>query len=209
MARRNGKVFITGNSGFPKSLNIQKSMEEKGVSKEVSDKFRGYGTALKPAHEPVAVFAKSEKGGVPEPLAEGLPFCYNAKAGRKERNLGCEGLFWLTTDEGTAKIAKDEYDRLTAENEAGKDTEGFEPHRLAQGNIHPTVKPIELCRYLVRLVKMPGDNLILDPFAGSGTTALACILEGCDFIVIEKDPVAFEIALARIGHFKDRQAGRR
>ena len=53
---------------------------------------------------------------------------------------------------------------------------------------------------------MPEDNLVLDPFAGSGSTALACILEGCDFIAIEKDPVGFEIAQARIDYFKAKQA---
>jgi len=57
-----------------------------------------------------------------------------------------------------------------------------------EGNNHPTVKPVELMRWLVRLVKGPGENLILDPFAGSGTTGVACKLEGVPFVLIEQSP---------------------
>jgi DNA modification methylase len=52
------------------------------------------------------------------------------------------------------------------------------------GVAHPTVKPIALMRYLVRLVTPPGGT-VLEPFAGSGTTVEACILEGFDCIAIE------------------------
>jgi DNA modification methylase len=51
---------------------------------------------------------------------------------------------------------------------------------------------------------MPGENLILDPFVGSGTTAIACILEGCNYVGIDKDSVAMRIAEARVGYFKKR-----
>ena len=51
---------------------------------------------------------------------------------------------------------------------------------------HPTVKPVDLMRYLVRLVTPPGGT-VLDPFAGSGTTAEACMLEGFDALLIEQD----------------------
>jgi len=64
-------------------------------------------------------------------------------------------------------------------------------------NIHPTVKPIALMRYLVRLVT-PKGGLVLDPFIGSGTTALACIMEGFDYLGIEKEPEYVKIAEARI-----------
>ncbi|AWN02572.1 DNA methyltransferase [Mycobacterium phage Oogway] len=53
------------------------------------------------------------------------------------------------------------------------------------GVAHPTVKPLELMRWLVKLVTPPG-GVVLDPFAGSGTTAEACLLEGFDCIAIEK-----------------------
>jgi site-specific DNA-methyltransferase (adenine-specific) len=55
-----------------------------------------------------------------------------------------------------------------------------------EDNTHPTVKPVELMRWLVRLVNEPGA-LILDPFAGSGTTGVACQLEGIPFVLIERE----------------------
>ena len=60
-----------------------------------------------------------------------------------------------------------------------------------------TVKPLDLMRWLVRLVTPPG-GLILDPFAGSGTTGCAAILEGFRFIGIEKEAEYVEIARGRM-----------
>ena len=66
------------------------------------------------------------------------------------------------------------------------------------GNIHSTVKPIALMRYLVKLVTMPIGTRILDPFMGSGSTGVACREEGVDFVGIERDPEYAEIARRRI-----------
>lgn len=65
---------------------------------------------------------------------------------------------------------------------------------------HPTVKPLSLMRWLVRLVTPPG-GVVLDPFAGSGTTGAACALEGFNFIGIEQDAEYVEIARKRIAHW--------
>jgi len=59
------------------------------------------------------------------------------------------------------------------------------------GSKHPTVKPVALMRWLVRLVTPPG-GLVLDPFAGTGTTGEAARREGRDYILIEKDPAYFD-----------------
>ncbi len=67
-------------------------------------------------------------------------------------------------------------------------------------NDHPTVKPIALMRWLVRLVTPPG-GLVLDPFTGSGTTGIACALEGLCFQGIERDGDYARIARARIAHW--------
>jgi len=66
-----------------------------------------------------------------------------------------------------------------------------------EGNNHPTVKSLSLMRYLCRLITPPG-GLILDPFAGSGTTCLAAKQEGFHFLGIEKEPEYAEIARRRI-----------
>lgn len=130
------------------------------------------------------------------------PLYYTAKAGSKERNFGCENLFWLRGDDGGLKeISKAEYDAAFKENEAHKDDKDYVAIPISQGDIWPTIKPLELMRYLVKLCKMPTGNLILDPFLGSGTTACACVLEGCDFVGIDRDPVAVRIANERIKYW--------
>lgn len=64
-----------------------------------------------------------------------------------------------------------------------------------EGNTHPTVKPVELMRWLVRL---SGAQSVLDPFAGSGTTGVACAAEGVEFTGIELDPKYAAIAQERL-----------
>jgi DNA modification methylase len=96
------------------------------------------------------------------------PFVYQAKPSRKERNAGLDGLPEKRPD-----------DRTTT----GMGT--FEEKGVAkQSNHHPTVKPVALMRHLVRLVTPPGGT-VLDPFAGSGTTLVAAVLEGFDAIGCE------------------------
>ena len=65
------------------------------------------------------------------------------------------------------------------------------------GVAHATVKPLELMRWLVRLVTPPG-GLVLDPFAGTGTTAEACIVEGFRCVLIEKEADHLPLILARL-----------
>lgn len=65
------------------------------------------------------------------------------------------------------------------------------------GSKHPTVKPIDLIAYLCRLVTPPG-GLVLDPFAGSGTTGAACLREGFDCILIEREAEYIPDIMARI-----------
>jgi hypothetical protein len=67
------------------------------------------------------------------------------------------------------------------------------------GNTHPTVKPTDLMRYLIRLVTRPG-GVVLDPFMGSGSTGKAALLEGCTFIGMELDDAYVAIARARMQH---------
>jgi site-specific DNA-methyltransferase (adenine-specific) len=63
--------------------------------------------------------------------------------------------------------------------------------------MHPTVKPLALMRYLVKLVT-PLGGVCLDPYIGSGTTAMACKLEGINYICIDNNAEYLEIAKKRI-----------
>jgi hypothetical protein len=70
----------------------------------------------------------------------------------------------------------------------------------ARKNVHPlepTVKPLDVMRWLVRLVTPPG-GLVLDPFAGSGTTGCAAVLEGFRFLGVEREAEYVPIAEARV-----------
>jgi len=117
-------------------------------------------------------------------------FFYVAKASKKERNMG-KMFYW----EDGKEIDKELYFKLEKENEGS--IEG-EKHKISKGNIHPTCKPLKLMEYLCLLTKTPTGGVVLDPFMGSGTTGMACIKMGRDFIGIEKEEEYVKIAKARI-----------
>jgi DNA modification methylase len=77
---------------------------------------------------------------------------------------------------------------------------------LEERNTHPTVKPLALMRWLVRLVTPP-DGWVLDPFMGSGTTGIAAALEGFRFVGLELEPEYVEMARQRIAHHRKVDSG--
>jgi len=116
-------------------------------------------------------------------LGEESRFFYCAKASRAEREAGLEGFELQESD----KFGDDEWGRR-------------ERNVAHARNAHPTVKPLSLMRWLCRLVTPPG-GLIVDPFAGSGTTVIAAGLEGFSCIGIEKEEEYVRIAQARVKHW--------
>ena len=200
-----------------------------GCTKELSitapatpeaQQWSGWGTALKPAHEPIVVARKPFKGTVAaNVLAHGtgalnidgcrvptednqsrprgsFPHSDDAwgdgrpnevsqshPAGRWPANLIHDG-----SDEPCELLGDSARFFYTAKaSRADRDP----------GNSHPTVKPTDLMRYLCRLVTPPG-GIVLDPFMGSGSTGKAALLEGFDFIGIEREAEYLAIAEARI-----------
>ena len=83
---------------------------------------------------------------------------------------------------------------------------GANPNKptLPRANIHPTVKPTELMKYLIRLVT-PKAGIVLDPFMGSGSTGKAAMQEGMWFVGIEREKEYFEIAKQRIEYEMDKR----
>lgn len=79
----------------------------------------------------------------------------------------------------------------------GRRPDSFMFNSPTEPNGHPCPKPLEFMRWLVRRGSLPGESVI-DPFMGSGTTGLACRMEGRDFVGIELDAGYFEIAKRRI-----------
>ena len=119
-------------------------------------------------------------------------FFYCAKASRKERNAGLEGMEERKVNKLNSYGSQDGYVCPDGAHRVG------DKGSASMQNFHPTVKPIELMRYLVRLTKTPTGGVVLDPFTGSGTTGIACVLEGREFIGIEREPEYVEIAEKRI-----------
>lgn len=114
-------------------------------------------------------------------------FFYCAKASKKDRDEGCENL----PLKRTAKLGGSDNDRTDLDPVSERFRTS--PSR----NTHPTVKPTDLMRYLCRLVTPPGGT-VLDPFAGSGSTGKAAVLEGFRFIGIELSEEYAVIGEARI-----------
>jgi len=141
-----------------------------------SDKFRGIYGAFKGQTDFQAARGFNVGGA--------SRFYYVAKPSREERDAGCHDLIPRQRDESRK-----------AGNPGGDNprNRGLQP----RGNYHPTVKPLSLMRWLVRLVTPPG-GLVLDPFTGSGTTGMACAAEGFQFIGIEREAEYVEIAERRI-----------
>ena len=118
-----------------------------------------------------------------------FPFRYQAKPSRAEKERGLDGLPVKTAGEAT--LRQDGTAGLQSPRAgAGRTSEGVRNH-------HPTVKGVDLLRWLVRLVTPPG-GLICDPFLGSGTTGVAAVRESMRFLGIELSAEYLEIARARI-----------
>lgn len=122
----------------------------------------------------------------------GAGFKYCPKSSRAERNKGLEGM--------PEKVRNITEGHGMGEINTSKKSNGGVRENKPTANVHPTVKPIALMRYLVKMVTPPGGT-VLDPFAGSGSTGCAAALEGFDFIGIEQDPEYAEIARRRIAHW--------
>jgi len=99
--------------------------------------------------------------------------------------MGCEGLEPKKRDESQKEG-----------NPGGDNPRNRGVHKIL--NNHPTVKPLALMEYLCILTKTPTGGIVLDPFLGSGTTAMAAKKTGRDFIGIEKEEEYVKIARGRI-----------
>jgi len=108
-------------------------------------------------------------------------FFFCAKASKKEREAGCEQL-------------------------PTEDVSVLNGPATARRNIHPTVKPLELMRWLVRLT-CPVGGLVLDPFTGSGSTGIAAVLERRQFFGIERERAYAAVSCARLEHWSALASG--
>ena len=273
-------------SGFPKSLNLGKSIDKKLGNERVAvgertrnvkpfdddngwnsnnttgnytytkgnTEWEGWGTALKPAHEPivlarkpisensiVANVLKHRTGGInidtcriegekqtrdSNPVMNSGKYAQNENADREETTPDTKGRFPANVmhnglQEDWAryfycpKTSKAEKNRgledlpikKTSSMSGRRDSHDMEGYSIdndvtgrfvtEKQNVHPTVKPIKLMKYLCRLVT-PKGGTVLDTFMGSGSRGIAAKDEGFEFIGIEREKEYFEIAERRI-----------
>lgn len=135
------------------------------------------------------IYGKALQRNIPEVAPYGdsggaSRFFYVAKASKSEREAGLDRMEQRKA--GAMTGAEYREDRPTN-------------HPIC-ANHHPTVKPLALMRYLVRLVTPKGGK-VLDPFMGSGSTGCAAVLEGCDFVGIDITPEYVAIAQRRIAYY--------
>jgi len=221
-------------SGFPKSLNISKAIDKKyGVESEVEAKqWEGWGTALKPALEPIVLArkplaAKTVAENVLQWGVGGLNID-ECRVETEDTWYNTEGRFPSNfVHDGSADVvgllpnnsARYFYCAKASKKDRDDGLDGFNIGKVGHGNLgpsierfntvgrntHPTVKPTALMQYLVRLITPP-NGIVLDPFMGSGSTGKACMLEGFNFIGIEKEQEYLEIAEARLCQTKASQS---
>ena len=138
-----------------------------------------------------AWFEKNLKS-LPEPVQQTFPFMIVPKASKAEKNNGLDN-FETKQAKGGGGTSNDTWYEDDVNAASGK----FGSEKAPSRNIHPTVKPLTLMNYLVVLGSRKGD-VVLEPFAGSGTTALACVGQERDYIAIEREEEYYEIAKARL-----------
>jgi hypothetical protein len=188
---------------------------------EAAKQWQGWGTALKPALEPVTLARKPLEGTVAANVLQYGTGALNVDGCRVgDEEVGWNGLVssggvWRAETSGLSKSgdARPVTGRWPANfihdgsREAtgilGEEARFFYCPKTSQsergkGNNHPTVKPIDLMRYLCRMVTPPG-GVVLDPFAGSGSTLLAARREGFRAIGIELNPEYCQIIRSRLG----------
>lgn len=117
-------------------------------------------------------------------------FFYCAKASKSERNVGLEGMPFLEKSNGN-KWTDQDYRVIKGERPISAQS-------VRRQNHHPTVKPIALMKYILKLLAPLNDPIVLDPFLGSGTTCLAAEELGIRSIGIEKELEYFTIAKERL-----------
>ncbi len=122
---------------------------------------------------------------LPPEVQKTFPFLINPKSSKSERNKGCGKIEPIYNDD--SRHDKDAIGCNNPRNRSG----------TPKTNHHPTVKPVQLFSYLITLGSRPND-IILDPFIGSGTLGISCQLLSRKFIGIEINPEYCEIANARL-----------
>jgi len=166
---------------------------------DLAKKWDGWGTALKPAHEPIIMARKPLDGTVADNVERFGTGAINVGGCRIGDNKGRFPANCVTTEPDAFfskyfNVTPPELCKKTPKKDRNSNWRG----EIVGQNQHPTVKPTDLMVWLVRLIT-PSGGIVLDPFAGSGSTCVAARREGFFFIGIEQELEYVEIARKRVG----------
>ena len=246
-----------GNNVYGSDIDREGVMKITAPATDLAKKWNGWGTALKPAHEPIILARKPLDGTVADNVerwgtgAINIDGCRIAFDGDKPKETTNQNIrngayksdnsererdtLYVPSEKGRFpancvttepdaffgkyfNVTPPELSKKASKRDRNSDWQGNEisltPKKLVEHtnkhnisalgretvnrNNHPTVKPTDLMAWLVRLVTPPG-GIVLDPFAGSGSTLVAARREGFGFIGIEREPEYVEIARKRAG----------
>ena len=211
--------------GFPKSMDIAKAIDKHlGVKREVigeqriikgggsnalslhdgerqevqvpvttatspeAQKWAGWGTALKPAWEPIICLRKP---GPPSKLTPpAFSFLYTPKITASEADQGLDPSSYRKAGASSDVNIDTVVDESSAAGEASD-------HAKIEKNSHPTRKPLRIMEWLIGLASFD-DDIVLDPFCGSGTTCVAAVNLGRQYIGCELSPEFHKISVERV-----------
>jgi site-specific DNA-methyltransferase (adenine-specific) len=223
---KTGKTKVSGGPKETPNGPLPRSEETIYIPEtEDAKTWAGWGTALKPAHEPIALARKPIKLSIKDNVLKHGVGALNIDACRVESETltyPANGMNRITFNQ--TEPNKWEGDSVTNDqgrfpsNVIGEIAEPYQKYFYCPkvslkerhigfnqqqeiGNNHPTVKPIELMKYLIKLVTPPGGR-VLDPFNGSGSTGCAAVQLSYEYVGIELDAVYVEISNKRIKEMK-------
>jgi len=165
---------------------------------EEAKKWEGWGTALKPAFEPIVLVRKPLLTTVVANVVRFGTGALNIEGCKVEDEKGVRRWPANVAHDGSEEVAAVLGDGMRCFY-CPKASKKERNEGLDEKNLHPCVKPVALMRWLCRLVTPPG-GLVLDPFFGSGSTGIACVEEGFSFVGVEKDVDYIKVAESRIEH---------
>ncbi len=190
-----------GNKGVDKWHQEKKGTHDMEITISTTPEAKqwdGWGSGLKPAWEPIIIARK--KGGE-EPPRQYSSFHYIAKPSKKERNEGCEDLpekLYAPSNQAKAELKRGNTDYNAWEGKDHSKRNNYNHIGVSKNN-HPTVKPVALMEALVAEFSDEGD-IVLDSFAGSGTTGIAALRLNREFIGCEMTEEYLPLMQTRLDH---------
>lgn len=220
-----------GHPGIPLQISAKHQVAITAPATDLAKQWQGWGTALKPAHEPAVLARKPLCGTVADNVtawgvgalningtrvgtSKEVPHSLQTKAktgmgftmpphntgSGVDANIGRWPANVILDEEVASLLGEPSRFFYVPKASKSEREAGLDAPDGGRANIHTTVKPLTLMRYLVRMVTPKGGK-VLDPFMGSGSTGCAAVLEGCDFVGIDITPEYVAIAQKRIAHY--------